>query len=109
MRIFAEALNNFEQHGSKAAIGQHDFGDFIAQVWKYVPSAVVIEAINKALDEAKSKESHSHYSMASAKSGIALKSHRMNSACFSFCRCWKNSTRTKRNLCCATTLNFRRN
>jgi hypothetical protein len=74
MRIFAEALNNFEQHGSKVAIGQHDFGDFITQVWKYVPSAVVLEAINQALDEAKSKESHSHYSMASAKGGIALNS-----------------------------------
>jgi hypothetical protein len=74
MRIFTEALNNFEQHGSKAAIGQHDFGDFIVQVWKYVPSAVVLEAINKALEEAKLKESHSHYSMVSAKGGIALKS-----------------------------------
>lgn len=74
MRVFAEALNNFEQHGSKAAIGQHDFGDFIAQVWKYVPSAVVLDAISKALEEAKSKDSHSHYSMASAKGGIALKS-----------------------------------
>ena len=74
MRIFSEALNNFEQHGSKAAMGQHDFGDFIEQVWKYVPAAVVVEAIDKALNEAKSKESHSHYSMASAKGGIALNS-----------------------------------
>ncbi len=74
MRVFGQALSNFEQHGSKNTIGQNDFGDFIEHVWKYVPSAVVLEAINKALEEAKSKESHSHYSMASAKGVIALKS-----------------------------------
>ncbi len=74
MRIFGQALSNFEQHGSKNTIGQNDFGDFIEHIWTYVPSAVALEAINRVLEEAKSKESHSHYSMASAKGGIALNS-----------------------------------
>jgi hypothetical protein len=39
-----------------------------------VPPALVLEAIDKVLEQTKSQESHSHYSMASAEGNVALKS-----------------------------------
>jgi hypothetical protein len=74
MTIFDQALNNFEQHGGKNTMGQDDFGNFIERTWTHVPSGVVLEAINKALEEAKSKESHSHLSMSSDKGSVTLNS-----------------------------------
>ncbi|SRR6266566_3576806 len=55
-------------------MGPDNFGNFIERTWTRVPSAVVLESINKMLDEAKSKESHSHLSMASDKGSINLNS-----------------------------------
>jgi len=49
MRIFGQALSNFEQHGSKNTIGQNDFGDFIEHTWKYVPSAVVLAEVRHGM------------------------------------------------------------
>jgi hypothetical protein len=57
MTIFSQALNNFEQHSSHQ-MGPEDFGNFVERTWTRVPPAVVLEAIDKALEEATSKESH---------------------------------------------------
>src|SRR5438876_9951137 len=74
MTIFNQALNNFEQHGSRQTMGPNDFGNFIERTWMHVQPAVALEAINKMLEEAKSKESPSHLSMSSEKGSINLNS-----------------------------------
>ena len=74
MTVFNQALNNFQQHGNAGDLMADDIGGFIEKTWTYVPSALVLEAIDKVLDQAKSQESQSHYSMVSEKGGIALKS-----------------------------------
>src|SRR5262249_25939427 len=62
------------QHGNSEGLTMDDIGGFIEKTWTYVPSALVLEAIDKVLEQAKSEESHSQYSMVSEKGGIALKS-----------------------------------
>ena len=74
MNIFNQALNNFEQHGSTQMMGPVDMGTFVERTWTHVPSAVVLKALDKMLDEAKSKQSHSHLSMASDKGSVSLNS-----------------------------------
>jgi len=74
MTIFNQALNNFQQHGDSEGLTTDGIGGFIEKTWTYVPSALVLEAIDKVLEQAKSQESHSHYSMVSENGGIALKS-----------------------------------
>src|SRR5262249_1343219 len=74
MTIFNQALNNFQQHGNYEELPTDDIGVFIEKTWTFVPSALVLEAIDKVLEQAKAQESHSHYSMASENGGIALKS-----------------------------------
>jgi hypothetical protein len=74
MTIFNQALNNFQQHGSKNGIGQDDMSSFLGRTWNHVPPALALEAIDKVLDEAKSKGSHSHISMATDKGSVVLNS-----------------------------------
>ena len=74
MAIFNQALNNFEQHGDQETMGQDDFGNFIERTWAHVPSALVLDAANKVLDEAKSTDLHSHFSMVSEKGSVTLNS-----------------------------------
>ena len=74
MEVFNQALNNFEQHGTKNMMGPDDMGTFVENTWTRVPPGIVMEAIEKMLDEAKSKESHSHLSMASEKGSVNLNS-----------------------------------
>src|SRR5579864_1157488 len=74
MAIFNQALNNFEQHDTPGRIGGEDFGNFIERTWTRVPSALVLEAIDKVLDKAKSYQSHAHYSMTSGEGGVTLDS-----------------------------------
>ena len=74
MTIFNQALNNFEQHGSNGGFGQDDMPSFLGRTWNHVPPALALEAVDKMLDEAKSKGSHSHISMATEKGSIDLSS-----------------------------------
>ena len=74
MTIFNQALNNFEEHSDKETMGQDDIGNFIEKTWAHVPSAMVLESVNKVLEAARSKESHSHYSMTSASGSVMLNS-----------------------------------
>jgi len=74
MTIFNQALNNFQQHGDSESLTTDDIGGFVEKTWTYVPSGLVLEAIDKVLEQAKSEESNSYYSMVSDKGGIALKS-----------------------------------
>jgi len=74
MSIFSQALSNFEQHGSSGFDTRGDFGMFIERTWNHVPPAVVLEAIDKLLEEAKSKESHERLSMATDKGSVSLNS-----------------------------------
>jgi len=54
LAIFLQALNNFEQNGSTGAVGTADFATMISEVWEQLPSRVILEAIDKILDDAKS-------------------------------------------------------
>jgi hypothetical protein len=74
MTIFNQALSNFQQHANGGGFGVDDVGAFIERTWMHVPPALVLEAIGKVLEQTKSQESHSHYSMASAEGSVALKS-----------------------------------
>jgi hypothetical protein len=74
MTIFNQALSNFEQHSSNNGIGQDDMASFLGRTWNQVPPTLVVESIDKMLDEAKSSASHSHISMATEKGSIDLSS-----------------------------------
>src|SRR5438552_10110648 len=77
MAIFNQALSNFEQHATANGIGMQDLGTLLERTWSQLPPSVVLEAIDKMLDEAKSKESqesHSHLSMTSEKGSVNLNS-----------------------------------
>src|SRR5215469_578784 len=74
MTVFNQALTNFEQHDNPDRIGGDDFGNFIERTWTHVPSALVLEAIDKVLEQAKAHQSRSHYSMTSAAGGVTLDS-----------------------------------
>jgi hypothetical protein len=72
--IFDQALNNFEQHGSKNGFGTDDLASLIERTWTKLPPTLVIEAVDKMLDEAKSKESHASFSMSTDKGSVNLSS-----------------------------------
>lgn len=74
MTVFNQALNNFAQHGTTNGIGIGDLGTLVERTWARIPPSVVLEAIDKMVEEAKSKESHSHLSMASDKGIVSLNS-----------------------------------
>ena len=74
MAIFNQALSNFQQHATANGIGMQDLGTLLERTWSELPPSVVLEAIDKMLDEAKSKESHSHLSMTSEKGSVNLNS-----------------------------------
>jgi hypothetical protein len=74
MTIFNQALNNFEQHGNNGGFGQDDMSSFLGRTWNHVPPALALEAVDKMLDEAKSKGSHSHISKAPEKGSRDLSS-----------------------------------
>ncbi len=74
MTIFNQALSNFQQHANGGSFSTDDVGSFIERTWMHVPPALVLEAIDKVLEQTKSQESHSHYSMASAEGSVALRS-----------------------------------
>ncbi len=74
MTIFNQALDNFEQHSDKKVIGEDDIGNFIERTWTKVPSAIVLEAVNKILEQAKSDDSRSHFSLTTGKGGVVLNS-----------------------------------
>jgi hypothetical protein len=72
--IFNQALNSFEQHATGTSVGGDDIGTFIEHTWNDVPSGLALEAIDKVLDAAQERDSHSHYSMSSAKGSVVLNS-----------------------------------
>lgn len=74
MEVFNQTLNNFVQHGTRNMMGPDDMGTFVEKTWNHVPAGIVMEAIDKILDEARSKESHSHLSMATEKGSVNLNS-----------------------------------
>ncbi len=75
LTIFSEALANFEQNGGSGAVGTDDIGTLIESCWKHLPPGLVMEAIDKVLNEAKSdKAEHLHMSMTTGKGSIALDS-----------------------------------
>ncbi len=74
MEVFNQTLNNFVQHGTRNMMGPDDMGTFVEKTWNHVPAGIVMEAIDKVLDEARSKESHSHLSMATEKGSVNLNS-----------------------------------
>jgi len=55
-RVFSQAFANFNQYGTTGIIGTQDFGSLILQTFKRLPPPLVLEAIDKMLDEAKSNE-----------------------------------------------------
>lgn len=55
-RVFSQAFANFNQYGTTGIIGTQDFGALILQTAKRLPPPLVLEAIDKMLDEAKSNE-----------------------------------------------------
>jgi len=75
MTIFSQALNNFQQHGTGGGFAPTDFGSFVERTWQRFPSSVVLESVDKMLDEAKSQESHQHISMATDKGFVSLNSY----------------------------------
>ena len=74
MTVFNQALNNFDQNDNANRIGGEDFGSFIERTWTHVPTALVLESIDKVLEKAKSYQEHIHYSMTSAEGGVTLDS-----------------------------------
>jgi hypothetical protein len=74
VRIFIQALNNFEQHAAETGFGGEDIGSFIERTWKDVPPGLVLEAIEKVLDGTKERGSHSSYSISSSKGSVVLNS-----------------------------------
>lgn len=52
LAIFAQAQNNFAQHGSTGPV-TNDFGNMITGVWEQLPANVVLAAIDTVLEEAK--------------------------------------------------------
>ncbi len=55
-------------------IGDSDIGNFIERTWTKVPPAIVLEAVNKILELAKSDDSHSHFSLTTGQGGVVLNS-----------------------------------
>jgi hypothetical protein len=74
MTIFNQAFSNFEQNGTNGFDLRGDFGSFVERTWSRVPSAVVLEAIDKVLEEAKARESHERLSMGTDKGFVSLNS-----------------------------------
>ena len=74
MTIFNQAFSNFLLNGTNGFDLRQDFGSFVERTWKQVPSAVVLEAIDKVLEDAKAKESHDRVSMATDKGFVSLNS-----------------------------------
>ncbi len=73
LTIFDQALNNFEQNGTTG--GTQDIGMLIVRCWNHLPSGLVLEAIDKVLDEAKSDKAFPwQISMTTAQGSISLNS-----------------------------------
>jgi hypothetical protein len=72
LAVFTQALNNFEQHGSVGMIGRQDFGNLIADTWEKLPPDVVLEAVDKALEEAKSRKSDQDWHMSMSEKGNSV-------------------------------------
>lgn len=51
--VFNEALTNFEQNGTIPGSRTADFATLIEQIWRQLPPPLVLEAIDKVLEEAK--------------------------------------------------------
>jgi hypothetical protein len=54
MIIFNQALANFEQNGSIAGTHDVDMGTLVERSWERLPSPLVLEAIDKLIEEARS-------------------------------------------------------
>jgi hypothetical protein len=75
LTIFGQALNNFEQNGTSGAMGGQDIGTLIVRCWNHLPPGLVLEAIGKVLDEAKSdKGPPLQMSMTTEQGSISLNS-----------------------------------
>ena len=53
LMIFNRALANFEQNGSIGGTSEADMGTLVERSWRVLPSSLVLEAIDKLLEEAK--------------------------------------------------------
>ena len=69
LSVFTQALDNFERKGSIGAVGQSDFGSLISDTWEKLPPDVVLEAVGKALDEAKSRKGDQDWHMSMSEKG----------------------------------------
>src|SRR6266568_7128076 len=54
MTIFNQGLSNFQQHAKGGSFSTDDVGSFIERTWMHVPPALVLEAIDKVLEQTKS-------------------------------------------------------
>jgi hypothetical protein len=75
-RVFGEAFANFNQYGTSGIIGTQDFGALILQTANRLPPQLVLEAIDKVLDEAKSNEfmKNMHLTIGSKSNDVSLTS-----------------------------------
>lgn len=75
-RVFNQAFANFNQFGTSGIIGTEDFGSLILQTANRLPPQLVLEAIDKVLDEAKSNEGmkNLHMTMGSKSNNVSLNS-----------------------------------
>jgi hypothetical protein len=72
LAVFAEALDNFQQQGSMRAVGQSDFGSLISDTWEKLPADVVLDAVDKVLDEAKSRKGDQDWHMSMSEKGNSV-------------------------------------
>ena len=72
LAVFTQALNNFGQHGSVGMIGRQDFGGLIADTWEKLPADVILEAVDKVLDEAKSRKGDQDWHMSMSEKGNSV-------------------------------------
>lgn len=75
-RVFDQAFTNFNQYGTSGIIGTQDFGSLILQTANRLPPPLVLEAIDKVLDEAKSNEGmkNLHMTIGSKSNDVSLNS-----------------------------------
>ena len=72
--VFTQAIENYVQHPKGGGEGPGGIATLLDRTWKEVPSALVLESINKILEAAKEDDSPQHYSVAAAKGSVILNS-----------------------------------
>ncbi len=71
--IFAQAVENFRQHGGDSLPGSQDLATIVLSFWRELPTIAVLDAIDVLLEQAKTSEEH-------GKMHITFKSRKGNAA-----------------------------